>query len=130
MVGSDQQLERNWLEVRAQVEVHVVVWLRRWFFLKGRAEVCAVYLFPLIFCRLSVLPLPKDHRVALERSLFKLFWKSTSPMVRRQVCYERPRDGDLGMPGLESHRLVERLAYPGRSLITDAVSFFLNFYHL
>ena len=42
-------------------------------------------------------------------------------MVRRQVCYQRPRDGALGMPGLKSHRLGERLAYLGRSLTTDAV---------
>ena len=82
---------------------------------------CAGYIFPFILYRLSVLPLPRDHRVALERPLFKLLWKDRSPMVRRQVCYQRPRDGGLGMPDLESHRLAERLAYLGRSLTTDAV---------
>ena len=109
------------MEVRAKVEAQVVATLRRRLTLKGRVEVCAGYIFPLILYRLSVLPLPKDHRATLERSLFKLLWKGRSPLVRRQVCYQRPRDGGLGMPDLESHRLVERLAYLGRSLTTDAV---------
>ena len=82
---------------------------------------CAVYIFHLIFYRLSVLPLPKDHRAALIQSLFKLLWKDRSPLVRRQVCYQRPRDGGLRIPDLNSHRLVERLAYLGRLLTTDAV---------
>ena len=87
----------------------------------GPAEVCAVYIYPLILHHLSVLPLPKDHRVALIQSLFKLLWKGQSPLVRGQVCYQRPRDGGLGMPDLESHQLAERLSYLGRSLTTDAV---------
>ena len=119
--GPGLQLERNWLEVRTKVEAQVVAWLRRRLTLKGRVEVCAGYIFPLILYRLSVLPLPKVHRVALEQSLFKFLWKGRSPMVHRQVCYQRPRDGGLGMPDLESHRLAERLAHLGRSLTTDAV---------
>ena len=93
------------------------VWLRRWLSLKGRAEVCAAYIFPLIIYRLSVLPLPKDHQLAL----FELLWVGRSPLVLRQVCYQRPRDGGLGIPDLESLRLAERLAYLGRPLTTDAV---------
>ena len=42
-------------------------------------------------------------------------------MVRRQVCIQRPRNGGLGMPDLESHWLAERLAYLGRSLTGDSV---------
>ena len=42
-------------------------------------------------------------------------------MARRQVCIQRTRNGGLGMPDLESHWLVERLAYLGRSLTGDAV---------
>ena len=95
------------LEVRAKVEVQVGTWLRRRLSLKGRAEVFAVHIFPLILYRLSVLPLPKDHQAALIQSLFKLLWKGGSPLVRRQVCYQRPCDGGLGMPDLESHRLAE-----------------------
>ena len=68
-------LERNWLEVRAKVEAQVVAWLRRRLSLKSRAEVCAGYIFPLILYRLSVLPLPKENRLALQRSLSKLLWK-------------------------------------------------------
>ena len=89
--------------------------------LKGRAEACAVYVFPLILYRLAVLPLPKAHRWALQRSLSRLLWGGARPMVRRQVCIQRTRNGGLGMPDLESHWLAERVAYLGRSLTGDAV---------
>ena len=59
------QLERNWLEVRAKVEEQVSTWLRMYLSLKGRAEVCTVYIFSMIFYRLSVLPLSKVHQLAL-----------------------------------------------------------------
>ena len=108
--GPGLQLDRNWSEVQAKVEVQVGAWLRRRLTLKGRAEVCAVYIFPLIPYRLSVLPQHKNRRVALPPSLSKLLWKGRSPMVCRQVCCQRPRDGGLGMPDLESHWLAERLA--------------------
>ena len=118
--GPDLQLERNWSEVRAKVEAQVGAWLRR-LSLKGRAEACAVYVLPLILYRLSVLPLPRDHRVALERSLSKLLWRGRRPLVSRKVCCQRPREGGLGMPDLESHWLAERLAYLGRSLTKETV---------
>ena len=51
------QLEQNWSEVQAKVST----WLRRRLSLKGRAEACAAYIFPLILYHLSVLPLPKNH---------------------------------------------------------------------
>ena len=70
---------------------------------------------------LSVLPLPKDHQVALIQSLFKLMWKGRSPLVRRQVCCLRPRNGGLEMPDLKIHWLAERLAYLGQSLTKDTV---------
>ena len=61
--------------LQAKVEAQVVAWLQRQLSLKGRVEVCTVYIFPLILYRLSVLPLPKEHRAALIQSLFKLLWK-------------------------------------------------------
>ena len=79
--GPDLQLERNWLEVRAKLEAQVGAWFRRRLSLKRRAEVCAVNIFHLILYRLSVLPLPRDHRVALEQPLSKLLWKGRSPLV-------------------------------------------------
>ena len=91
-------------------------WLSKRLFLKGRAEACAVYVLPLFLYRL-----PKAHRLALQRSLSKLLWGGRRPMVRRQVCIQHTRNGDLGMPDLESHWLAERLAYLGRSLTVDAV---------
>ena len=115
--GPDLQLERNWSEVHAKVNAQVGIWLSRRLSLKGRAEACAAYVFPLILYRLTVLPLPKAHRLALQRSLSRLLWGGARPMVRRQVCIQRTRNGGLGMPDLESHWLAERLAYLGRVLM-------------
>ena len=114
--GLGLQLERNWLEILAKVKAQVGTWLRRRLSLKGRAEVCAVYIFPLILYRLSVLPLPREHRVALEQSLFKLLWsKSIGPLT--SLLPTSPRwESDL-----ESHWLAEILAYLGQSLMNDTV---------
>ena len=119
--GSDLQLERNWSEVQAKVDAQVGIWLLRRLSLKSRAEACAVYVFLLILYRLAVLPLPKARRLALQRSLSRLLWGGARPMVRRQVCIQRTRNGGLSMPDLESHWLAERLTYLGRSLTGDAV---------
>ena len=119
--GPDLQLERNWSEVQAKVNAQVGIWLSRRLSLKGRAEACATYVFLLILYRLAVLPLPKARRLALEQSLSRLLWGGARPMVRRQVCIQRTRNGGLGMPDLESHWLAERLAYLGRSLTGDSV---------
>ena len=118
--GPGLQLERNWSEIQAKVYAQVGIWLSRRLSLKGRAEACAVYVFPLILYRLAVLPLPKVNRLALQRSLSRLLWGGARPMVRRQVCIQRTRNGGLGMPDLESHWLAERLAYLGRALTGDA----------
>ena len=42
-------------------------------------------------------------------------------MIRRQDCWQRPRNGCLSMPDLENHWFAERLAYLGRSLSKDTV---------
>ena len=118
--GPDLQLERNWSEVQAKVNAQVGIWLSRRLSLKGRAEACATYVFPLILYRLAVLPLPKARRLALQQSLSRLLWGGARPMVRRQVCIQRTRNGGLGMPDLESHWLAERLAYLGRVLTGDS----------
>ena len=115
------QLERNWSEVQAKVETQMGTWLRKRLSFKGRVEVCAMYIFHLIFYRLSVLPLSKNHRLALQWFLSKVIWRGQSPMVRRQVCCQRPSNGGLSMPDLENHWFVERLAYLGRSLPMDLV---------
>ena len=136
--GPDLQLERNWSEVQAKVGIwlsrrlsqvgiwwesgfQVGIWLSRRLSLKGRAEACATYVFPLILYWLAVLPLPKARQLALKQSLSRLLWGGARPMVRRQVCIQRTRNGGLGMPDLESQWLVERLAYLGRSLTWDSV---------
>ena len=118
--GPGLQLERNWSVVHAKVNAQVGIWLSRRLSLKGRVEACAAYVYPLILYRLAVLPLPKAHRLALQRSLSRLLWGGARPMVRRQVCIQRTRNGGLGMPDLESHWLAERLAYLGRVLTGDS----------
>ena len=119
--GPNLLLERNWSEIQAKVNAQVGIWLSRRLSLKGSAEACAVYVFPLILYRLAVLPLPKVNRLALQRSLSRLLWGGARPMVHRQVCIQRTRNGGLGMPDLESHWLAERLAYLGRALMGDTV---------
>ena len=47
-LGSDLQLERNLSEVQVKVDAQVRIWLLRRLSLKGRVEVCAVYVFSLI----------------------------------------------------------------------------------
>ena len=44
-------------------------WLPRRLSLKGRVEVCTVYVFPLIHYRLAVLPLTQARRLSLHQSL-------------------------------------------------------------
>ena len=101
--------------------MHVGTWLRMHLSLTGRAEVYVVYIFLFILYHLSVLPLSESHRVALTQSLTKLLWKGRSSMARRQVCYQRPRNGGLRMPDLESHWLADRLVYQDRSLSRETV---------
>ena len=91
----DLQLERNWSEVQAKVNAQVRICLLRRLSLKGRAEACAMYVFPLILYRLAVLPLPKAHRLALQQSLSRLLWRGARPIVRRQVCIQRTRNGGV-----------------------------------
>ena len=108
-------------DLQAKVDAQVGTWLSTRLSLKGRTEACAVYVFPLILYRLAVLPLPKARRLALHRSLFRLLWWGRRPMVRRQVCIQRMRNGGLNMPDLENHWPAERFAYLGQSLTGDAV---------
>ena len=79
-----------------------------------------MHIFHFIY-HLSVLPLSKNHRLVLQRSLSKLFWGGRRLMVRRQICCQRPRNGGLGMSDLENHWFAKRLAYLGRSLLKDTV---------
>ena len=70
--GPDLQLKRNWSEVQAKVNAQMGTLFSRRLSLKGRAEACAGYVFPLILYRLAVLSLLKAHWLALQRSLSRL----------------------------------------------------------
>ena len=101
--GPGLQLDRNWSEVQAKVDAQVGTWLRRRLSLKGRVDVCAVYIFPLTLYCLSVLPLPQlAFQRAFQRSLYKMLWGGRRPMVRKQVCCQRLCNGDLNMPDREN----------------------------
>ena len=96
-------------------------WLRRWLFLKGRVEVCTMYILLLILYQLSVLHLPKGYQQVLRQSLDTLLWRDGKLMVCRHVCCQCPSNADLGMPDWEGHWLAEKLAFLGRSLSGHAV---------
>ena len=55
------------------------------------------------------------RRLAL-RPIFSRTWRGGKPMIRRYVCFQRPCNGNLGIPDLTKHRLAERLAFLGWSL--------------
>ncbi len=109
--GPDLQLEKNWSEVRAKVYAAGQTWRRRMLSVKGRAEVCATYIFPLVLYRLSVLPLCKCHRKALERSLASTLWRGRGNRVDRRVCAQRLYHGGLGLPPLVSPCRASWLAF-------------------
>ena len=118
--GPKFPLGRNWLEVQAKVEAQVCTWFRRHLSLKGRAEVCAAYFYPLILHRFSGLFLLPKQLSAVNRTLKSLLRKGSKSMVRRQVCYQWPCNGGLGMPDFVSHWLAERLTFLSLSLTRDA----------
>ena len=62
-----------------------------------------------------------SYRRALRQSLATLLWRGGKPMVYRQVCYQCPHNGGLGMPDLESHWLAKKLAFLSRSLTEESV---------
>ena len=72
VVGLGLLMEWNCLEVQAKVKVQLGTWLQRCLTLKNQAEVCAVYIFPLMLYRLFVLPQPWDHQLAQTQPLSKL----------------------------------------------------------
>ena len=82
---------------------------------------CVAYIFPLNFYRLTVLLLSESYQRAPRQSLVTLLWRGGKPTVCRQVCYQRPHNGGLGIPNLKSHWLAERLAFLGRSLMEETV---------
>ena len=120
--GPGLQLEWNWSEVQARNDAQVGTRLQRQLSLKGRAEVCAMYIFPLILYRLSVLPLPRNHQLVLQQSLFKLLWGDWRPMVHRRVCCQvmgsryawsgepqvRWKTGLLGLILVKEHSVEEK----------------------
>ena len=109
--GPDLQLEKNWSEVIDRVQNAVNLWSGRHLSLKGRAEVCVTYIYPLVVYRMSAIPLPCTDLVQLETALFRLLWGHKQPMVRREICQLHPAEGGLGMPHVEKRRHTLRLNF-------------------
>ena len=119
-VGPDLQVERNWSAVSTKVAAAVWIWSRRKLSVKGRAQACSMYVFPIILYYLSILPLPGRILSGLTRSLFRVLWRWGHPHVRRETCIQRLVHGGLGMPCLKAHRDAERLSFLSRTLTEDA----------
>lgn len=81
-------------------------WFRRRLYLKGRAEVCVTYIYPLILYRLSVLPI-SAKRLTRFHQLLSL----GRPIVRMEVSTQRSCRGEMCLSHLLSHKRVFRLAF-------------------
>lgn len=57
----DVHLEKNWSEVLSKVGASVRTELRRRLSLKGRAELCSMYIFLIVLYRISVIRLYKGR---------------------------------------------------------------------
>lgn len=90
--------------------------------LKGRAEVCVIYLYPPILYRLSVLLIIAKELTKFQRFLSKMLWVRGRPVVCREVCFQHPCRGGLGLPHL-SHKRALRLAFLRRKIDRDPVGF-------
>lgn len=77
--GPGLQLKKNWSELQAKLGVTARACLRRRFSSKGKAEACVMYLFPLIFYWLFVLPLSRSRKKAL---IYSFLWDGD----KHQVC--------------------------------------------
>ena len=117
--GPDLQLEKNWSEVLKAVRSAAALWISRNLSLKGRAEVCNSHIYPIFIYRLSVLPIPSDTLLYLQRALFNFLWLGRAPMVCRDVCYLHPSEGGLGMPNVEIRLHTLRLYYLDRMCTQD-----------
>lgn len=60
-----------------QIKVGATVQIWRWLSLKGKAEACAIYIFPLMLYQLSVFLLCKGHKKVLEHLLSFFLWGTT-----------------------------------------------------
>ncbi|CAE1276092.1 unnamed protein product [Acanthosepion pharaonis] len=114
LVRSRPPVEMNWSEVREKAELAVRLWTRRNLSLKGRTEVCASHIYPILLYRLSVLPLPSDTLLAFVRLLFSFLWGGKAAMVSREICYLHPSDGGLGVPCVETRQHTLRITYLDR----------------
>lgn len=95
--GPDVQLEKNWTEVQSKVDKRMDAWLHRHLSLKGRADVCVTYIYPLILCRLSVFPVTVKKLTIFQQLLPKMLWVIGRLMVCMKVCIQRPRHVGLGL---------------------------------
>lgn len=99
-----------------KVEAAVGSWVQSKLSLKGRTEVCATYVFPLILCRLVIRPLPANYVKSLHYQLSSLLWDKGRHCVHRQVCVQHSCEGGLGLPNLRCYQDAERMAFLSQTL--------------
>ena len=111
MVWARSTRRKNWTEVGKKVEKTCHLWSRRGLSLKGRAEVCASHIYPLIVYLLSILPLPDNIMSKLEAVMFEFLWQEKKHLVNRGICQLHPSEGGLGMPNLKTRQTILRFAF-------------------
>lgn len=103
-------MEKNWLVVQAKVGMLVWVWLWRWFSLKGRANVCIMYIFHFILYWFSVLPLFDCHLGVFKCSLLSLLWIGGKLIICREICIQC-HEGARNAALVEAQHTLRLLSY-------------------
>lgn len=104
--------------LRGTGKAAVWTWLPR----RLSSKACFVYIFAHILCRLSVLPLCRDLRKAIERFLFFLLWSGRKPKFCRAVYVPRPcYEGGSWNVTILSHRHASGLFFLRRTFSRFAV---------
>lgn len=90
MIRARTMAGEKWSVVQAKVAAVVRTWLRTPLSMKGKAEAYFTYFFPLILYRLSVFPLCKKLKKAINRLLSSIFWVGRKHHVDRAVSSQHP----------------------------------------
>lgn len=93
----DLQL-KNWLVIRENTEAAIRLLSQRKFFLKGRAEFCALHIYYILLYRLLAIPLSCAELILLVRVFLIYCGDYRAPKVRHDVCCLHKSEGGLAMP--------------------------------
>lgn len=82
------------------------LWIQWRLSLKGRSEVCASHIYPILLYWFSVLPLSSTELILLVQVLLNFLWGGRWP-----VCCHHPSEGSLGMPDVEIRQQTLRFKF-------------------